>query len=64
MALVPATKPEREPKSVRKAIQLLARKLGPNSTPTFAGLTVTGPITANEGHDVLRYALMMGLIHK
>lgn len=48
--------------SVRRAIQKLDKKLGPDGSPIFASLDVIGAITAYDGRDVVRYALMMGLI--
>lgn len=62
MVLVPVTRPEKDPKGVQRAIQKLSHKLGPDGSPTFASLTVTGAITAYNGRDVIRYALMMGLV--
>lgn len=46
----------------RRAIQKLSQKLGPDGSPTFHSLTVTEGITAYNGRDVIRYALMMGLV--
>jgi hypothetical protein len=51
-------------KEVRMAVQKINSKLGYDSDVTFGSVHATREVTAYEGRDILRYALMMGLVHK
>ena len=50
--------------SVRRAFQKINNRLDPHSTPTFAEVHATGAVTAYEGRDILRYAVMMATISR